>query len=57
MARESSTAFRRRTIVNVGGRNPARHGLPDETAILAAIRYVENQDWPLALWIRGELTA
>ena len=31
--------------------------LPDETAILAAIRYVEDQDWPLALWIRGELTA
>jgi REP element-mobilizing transposase RayT len=28
--------------------------LPDETAILAAIRYVENQEWPLALWIRGE---
>src|SRR5580704_14675510 len=28
--------------------------LPDETAVLAAIRYVENQEWPLALWIRGE---
>jgi REP element-mobilizing transposase RayT len=28
--------------------------LPDESAILAAIRYVENQEWPLALWIRGE---
>jgi REP element-mobilizing transposase RayT len=28
--------------------------LPDQTAILAAIRYVENQEWPLALWIRGE---
>jgi REP element-mobilizing transposase RayT len=28
--------------------------LPDEPALLAAIRYVENQDWPLALWIRGE---
>jgi REP element-mobilizing transposase RayT len=28
--------------------------LPDEAAVLAAIRYVENQEWPLALWIRGE---
>ena len=28
--------------------------LPDEPVLLAAIRYVENQDWPLALWIRGE---
>jgi REP element-mobilizing transposase RayT len=24
--------------------------LPDETAVLAAIRYVENQDWPLAVF-------
>jgi REP element-mobilizing transposase RayT len=28
--------------------------LPDESAVLAAIRYVKDQDWPLALWIRPE---
>ncbi len=28
--------------------------LRDDAAILAAIRYVENQEWPLAIWIRGE---
>jgi REP element-mobilizing transposase RayT len=27
--------------------------LPDEPALLAAIRYVENQDWPLALGMPG----
>jgi REP element-mobilizing transposase RayT len=28
--------------------------VPDDASIRAAIRYVRNQDWPLALWIRGE---
>ncbi len=28
--------------------------LPDETAVLAAIRYVQEQDWPLALWLRDD---
>jgi REP element-mobilizing transposase RayT len=35
-------------------RSGSTRKLPDEPAILAAVRYVENQDWPLALWIRGE---
>jgi REP element-mobilizing transposase RayT len=28
--------------------------LPDENAVLAAIRYVREQDWPLALWHRAD---
>ncbi|HXY36969.1 MAG TPA: transposase, partial [Planctomycetaceae bacterium] len=28
--------------------------LPDEAAVLAAIRYIENQEHALVIWIRGE---
>ncbi|HEV3299470.1 MAG TPA: transposase [Planctomycetaceae bacterium] len=46
----SASATRRRWWTKSG----STRKLPDETAVLAAIRYVEYQDWPLALWIRGE---
>jgi REP element-mobilizing transposase RayT len=33
----------------------SKRKLPDEPAVVAAVRYVKNQEHPLVVWVRGEL--
>jgi REP element-mobilizing transposase RayT len=53
-ARELNKEWSRDVPLRWWTKSGSNRKLGDESALFAAIRYVKNQDWPLALWIRGE---